>query len=91
MSAFRDAQNIYRAIKNDPAAIKAKRDEYKAAALALTGPNGAMKITKSMVNGQEFWAQHDKTAAETLEILTLVVQFLDAGVMGKTQTRGRFY
>ncbi len=90
MSVFSDARNIYRAIRNNPVAIKQKRDEYLAAAGALTAANGQMQITESNVNGQGFTAKHGATPSETLAILAQVIKFLDAGNAGGTRTIGRF-
>lgn len=90
MSPFNQARAIFRATKNDPAAQKLKKDQYKELVASITGADGGMQITDSQVNGQGFTAKHSSTAQERLQVLDLLMGMYERGSAGSKTTLGRF-
>lgn len=90
MSPYKQARAIFRAIKNDPVAIKLKRTQYAELVAGITGEDGGMQITDANVNGQNFTARHSSTAEDRMEVLSLVISMLDCNSAGSTTMTGGF-
>lgn len=84
------ANDIYAAIRHDPALIAAKRAEFAAAASAITGSSGGFTITSSTVNGQSFAGTSSLSSTEKLAVLRMVMQAVDTGRAIPTSTRAAF-
>lgn len=90
MSPYKQARAIYRLIKNDPVAIREKRNQFSQLASSITGTDGGMQITDANVNGQNFSAKHSSTDSEKLDVLSILINMLDCGGAGSTTVIGRF-
>lgn len=90
MSPYNQARAIFRATRNDPAAMEAQRAQFKELAASITGTEGGMQITDSQVNGQGFTAKHSSTAQERLQVLDILMGMYERGSAGSKTTLGRF-
>lgn len=89
-SPFRQAQQIFRAIRGNATLIEAKRLEYVAAATAITGTTGGLQVESATVNGQSFSGKATSSPAERLEVLSLVMQMVEGDSAGNRTTLARF-
>jgi len=80
VSVAETARNIYAAVRSNPAAAAAIRDEFASLALAIaTDPDSTAQVTSSTVNGQTFSTRQTMTNGERLSVLRHVVANLDRG------------
>ena len=80
MSIAQTGNAIYSAIKDDPVALQAVRDEYARLALSIaTDPNATAQVTSSTVNGQSFSTSHTMSNGARLKLLQWVVECANRG------------
>jgi hypothetical protein len=80
MDIFGAAKTIFKATKDDAAAVTKIRAEWKDLALAIaTDPSASQTVTSATVNGQTFTAGQTMTQGNRLRLLGLVVAMYDQG------------
>jgi hypothetical protein len=90
VSAYRQAQAIFRIIRGNPILIEAEKEKFKAAALSATSTSGGFQITDATVNGQSFTGKATTTPADRVEVLRLLMVMIEKDSSGATKTRARF-
>ena len=80
MDIYSTAKSVYKALKDDVTAIAALRSELASLALEVaTSSKGGTEITSATVNGQSFAGTVSMTKSDRLQLLNLVISFVDAG------------
>lgn len=80
MSIAETARSVYVAVRDNPSASAAIREEFATLALAIaTDPNSTAQVTSSTVNGQTFSTSQTMTNGQRLMLLRHVVAYLDRG------------
>ena len=90
MSPFDQARAIFKAVRGNPAAIKAQNDAFAALATSISSPNGGIQITSSQVNGQSFNATHSSNAQERFQVLSILMTMIENNTAGSKSVVGRF-
>lgn len=90
VSAFSQAQAIFRAIRGNSTLIEAKKAEYLATATAITSTTGGIQVESATVNGQSFSGKATSTPAERLQILQILMGMIERDSAGNRTTRARF-
>lgn len=91
MSIQRTAATLYRALKDDAAAVAALRAERATLAQALAlNPEYGREITSATVNGQSYGAEVTMTNQRRLDLLDRFIMAVDAGVPPASRAYAKF-
>lgn len=78
MNIASTSRSIFNAVKDVPSASAKIRDEYRELALSIaTDINASSQVTSSTVNGQTFSTSSSMTNGQRLDLLRLIVYYLD--------------
>ena len=90
MSPHQQARAIFRAVRDDFAAIQVQRDAFKALAESITSTTGGMQLTSGTENGQSFTATHSSKSSERFAVLNILMGMLERDSAGTKTVVGRF-